>query len=53
VKVIELFSIRQPGPQGSVGKGRRSGIARGRSQGILHKGKHRPLLNWLHNSFLN
>ena len=36
-----------------MGKGRRSGIARCRSQGILHKGQHRPLLNWLLNSLHN
>jgi hypothetical protein len=39
--------IRQPGPQSRVGMGRRSRIERCRSQGILHKGKHRPLDNWL------
>ena len=39
--------IRQPGPQRRVGMGRRSRIERCRSQGILHKGKHRPLDNWL------
>ena len=32
-----------------MGKGRRSGIDRCRSQGILHKGQRRPLLNWWHN----